>query len=147
MPICNCNDPTLRETKTVPPGGLNGWDSNPQCLWLGFQLHELAFRDASLRFESATLQQRLFRPALQSVILFIRRLGRQTASHRSPCCIAIMAEAEDSRLSQSPTLESPSHWRWLSGSLHCDAMSVQAEHQRSDDEQNSYPQPAPIPRP
>lgn len=146
MPICNCSAPTLRSIETLPLGRLNGWASNPQCLGLAFQLHGLAFRDASLRFERATLQQRLFRPALQSIILFIRRLGRQTASHRSPCCIAIMA-AEDSRLSPSPTLESPSHWRWLSGSLHCDAMSVQAEHQRSADEQNSYPQPAPIPRP
>ena len=147
MPICNCNAPTLRGNETVLSARLNGWASNPQFLWLGFQLHGLAFRDDSLRFESAMLQQRLFRPALQSVILFIRRLGRQTSSHRRPCCIAIMAAAEDSRLSQSPTLESPSHWRWLNGSLHCDAMSVQAEHQRSDDEQNSCPQPAPIPRP
>ncbi len=84
MPICNCNDPTLWGTETVLSGGLNGWDSNPQCLGLGFQLHELAFRDASLRFERATLQQRLFRPALQSVILLL--LLWQGGRAKSPTC-------------------------------------------------------------
>ena len=47
-------------------------------------------------------------------IVVHNRLRRQTASPRSPCRLAIMA-AEDSRLFRSPTLESPSHWRWPNG--------------------------------